>query len=56
MYIPWESASTGCFMESTYFFNYRPPFNAKNVIELKGIIQKQDIAFPKAVNKVSTMT
>ena len=37
------------------FYN-RPPFNAKNVIELKDVIKKQEIPFPRTINRISPMT
>ena len=38
------------------FYIFRPPFNAKNVVELKGVILRQEVSFPRQINKVSEMT
>ena len=35
---------------------FRPPFNARNVVELKSVILKQDIQFPRQINKISEMS
>jgi len=34
----------------------RPPFNAKNIVELSKMIVKQDIDFSNTIQKVSPMT
>lgn len=33
----------------------KPPFNARNVVELKGVILRQDIQFPRQVNRISEL-
>lgn len=43
-------------MEGISFVNVRPPFNAKNIVELSKVIMKQDIDFSNTIQKVSPMT
>ena len=33
----------------------KPPFNARNVVELKGVILRQDIQLPRQVNGISEL-
>jgi serine/threonine-protein kinase ULK/ATG1 len=41
-----------CFYEMLFG---KPPFNAPNIIELEKIIKKNDIPFPRLVNKITPM-
>jgi len=34
----------------------RPPYNAKNINELKTMIAKENFEFPKAINSISDMS
>jgi hypothetical protein len=43
-------------MEGKHIFQFRPPFNAKNIVELKKVILKQDIEFPNQIQRVSLMS
>ena len=43
-------------MEGIISINRRPPFNAKNIVELSKVIQKQEIDFSNSIQKVSPMT
>jgi serine/threonine protein kinase len=43
-------------MEGIISINKRPPFNAKNIVELSKAIQKQEIDFSNSIQKVSPMT
>jgi len=43
-------------MEGITFLNNRPPFNAKNIVELSKVIAKQDIDFSNSIQRVSPMT
>ena len=43
-------------MEGKIFINNRPPFNAKNIVELSKVIMKQDIDFSNSIQRVSPMT
>jgi serine/threonine protein kinase len=35
---------------------YRPPYNAKNINELKVMINKENYDFPRAINNISEMS
>ena len=41
-----------CFYEMLFG---KPPFNAPNIMELEKVIKKQEIPFPRSVNKISPM-
>jgi serine/threonine protein kinase len=43
-------------MESTCLRYQRPPFNAKNIVELSKVIKNQDIDFPNSIQKISPMS
>lgn len=44
-----------CFSASKFCGKCRPPFNAPNIMELEKVIKKQDIPFPRHINKISSM-
>ena len=36
--------------------SFRPPYNAKNINQLKEMISKEHIEFPRAINNISDMS